>query len=187
MLQSHFLSRIKRQCKISFVNFYRYLFYSILIIEIFLPSLFVPFQFYHFIKFKEIEVFITLRTILCVCLVLNGLRVKVSKFENRTIDAINYNDYKKEKAFKGMLIIRFMNDDITFPVNVDKRRKNKRIFQSELFIVSYIQKIASFAWLECKILRKNQAGVCRGCARNVRLQIGLQLRIHWVCFTKYRY
>ena len=82
-----------------------------------------------------------------MCLVLNGLRVKVSTFENRTIDTINstYNDYKKEKAFKGMLIIRFMNDDITFPVNVDKRRKNKRIFQSELFIVSYIQKIASFA------------------------------------------
>lgn len=35
-----------------------------------------------------------------------------------------------------MLIIRFMNDDITFTVNVDKRRKNKRIFQRELFIVS---------------------------------------------------
>lgn len=47
-----------------------------------------------------------------------------------------YNDYEKEEAFKGMLIVRFMNDDITFPVNVDKRRKNKRIFQRELFIVS---------------------------------------------------
>lgn len=47
-----------------------------------------------------------------------------------------------------------------------------------LSLARHIQKIASFAWVECKILRKNQAGACRGCARNVRLQIGSQLQIH---------